>query len=170
MTSNAKKFGAMKRKIWVYACLGIIVLLILLTTLAIAGQEQILRCERSNNGNPSCLIQKNILGLIVLRSRTTEGVRAISIGQNCVGSDCKFRLELYSDQGIVPVSDSYTSNYNQLLDAFNRFNTFFSNTSNTNMQLKMETNPILIVGISAVSVLIWIFLGYLGLQAKREVG
>jgi len=156
-----------KRKIRLYWAIGALTLIILLATLAIAGQERILRCDRSSTGEVNCTVKQSILGVITLNSTVSTGVRAITIGEQCAGADCKYRLEMYTAQGVIPVDDKYSSNYNQLLDAFSKFNTFFTNTSNLNMQMNIKTNPILIVGVAAVCVLIWVYLGYLIWQVNR---
>ncbi len=156
-----------KRKIKIYFAIGMVTLVILLATLAIAGQEQILRCERSNTGEVDCKVTQSILGVITLNSKSTTGVRAITIGEQCTGANCKFRLEMYAGQEVIPVDDKYTSNYSQLLDAFSKFNTFFTDTNNSTMQMNVETNPILIIGVAAVCVLIWAYLGYLSWEVKH---
>jgi hypothetical protein len=155
-----------KRKIRNYLIIGGFSLIILLATMGIAGHEQILRCDRPTNGAAECVVKQSILGVITLGSQTATGAKAITIGENCVNSDCKYRLELYADKGTVAVGD-YTSNYNQLLDSFSRFNTFFTDTKNTNMQLSQQTNPILLAGIGAVFVVIWGYIGFLIWQVNH---
>jgi len=75
---------------------------------------------------------------------------------------------MYTPQGVIPVIDNYTSNYGQVLDTFTKFNTFFTDTSNSNMQIKEETRPILIIGLAVVCVLIWVYLGYLIWQVRHS--
>ena len=155
-----------KRKIRNYLIIGAVSLIILLATLGIAGHEQILRCERTASGAAKCVVKQSILGVITLSSQTATGAKSITIGENCTNSDCKYRLELYADQGTVVVGD-YTSNYNQLLDSFSKFNTFFTDTNNTNMQLSQQTAPILLAGIGAVFVVIWGYIGFLIWQVNH---
>jgi len=167
MPRNVIQTEADKRKVRIYFAISMVTLVILLATLAIAGQERILRCERSNTGEVDCKVTQSILGVITLNSKSTAGVRAITIGEQCTGADCKFRLEMYAGQEVIPVDNNYTSNYSQLLDAFTKFNTFFTDTNNLNMQMNVKTNPILILGVAAVCVLIWVYLGYLTWQVKH---
>ena len=97
----------------------------------------------------------------MLVGETTAGVQAISIGQQCVDVDCKYRLEMYATQGLVPVNEKYTTNYDQLVSLKNQMNNFFKDTSSAFVELKEETNPILIGGVVLVFLIIWGYLGYL---------
>ena len=168
MPSRIIRSAEANRKVWVYSAIVVVTLVILLATLAIAGRVQIFRCDRENGGNVNCVWKQSILGIITLNSKTTSGVNAISIGEQCAEANCKYRLEMYTPQGVIPVIDNYTSNYGQVLDTFTKFNTFFTDTSNSNMQIKEETRPILIIGLAVVCVLIWVYLGYLIWQVRHS--
>ncbi len=142
-------------------------LIILLVTLATAGREQIFRCDRLASGEVDCVVRQSILGIITLNSKTTAGVQALSMGQQCVDVDCKYRLEMYATQGLVAVNEQYTSNFDQLTNIRNQINNFFKDTSSSYVQMKEETNPILITGVGVVFLLIWAYLGYLIWQVQH---
>jgi len=167
MPSRAIHNAEVNRKVRTYVAIGVVTLLILLVTLATAGREQIFRCDRLNTGEVDCVFKQSILGIITLNTKTTAGVQAISMGQQCVDVNCKYRLEMYATQGLAPVVDTYTSNYNQLQNIKNQFNDFFTNSSSSFVQMNEQTNPILIVGVVVVFVLIWGYLGYLIWQAQH---
>ncbi len=167
MPSSAIRTTETKRKTRIYLAVGLLTLLILLITLATAGKQEVFRCDRLATGETDCVVKQSILGLITLNSNTTAGVRALSMGQQCVSVDCKYRLEMYATQGLIPVNENYTSNYNQLLKIKDQMNKFFTDTSSSYIQMKQETNPILIAGFLLVFALIWIYLGYLIWQAQH---
>jgi hypothetical protein len=167
MPSRAIRTAETKRKIRIYLTLGAVTLIILLATLGTAGREQTVRCERLDTGEVDCVVRTSILGIITLDSKTTAGVQAISIGQQCVDVDCKYRLEMYATQGLVPVNEKYTSNYDQLVSLKNQMNNFFKDTTSAFVEMKEETNPILLGGVVLVFLIIWGYLGYLIWQAKH---
>ena len=167
MPSRSIRTAEANRKIRTYIALGVAVLIILLVTLVTAGRQQIFRCDRLNTGEVDCVTKESVLGVITLNSKITAGVQAISMGQQCVDIDCKYRLEMYATQGLVPVTDQYTSNYNQLLNIKNQFNNFFKNTDSKYVQMAEETTPILLIGVVVVFLLIWGYLGYLIWQAQH---
>jgi hypothetical protein len=161
MPSRAIRNAETKRKIRIYLALGAVTLIILLVTLGTAGREQTVRCDRLDTGEVDCVVRTSILGVITLNSKTTAGVQAISIGQQCVDVDCKYRLEMYATQGMVPVNEKYTSNFDQLVSLKNQMNNFFKDTTSAFVELKEETNPILLGGVVLVFLIIWGYLGYL---------
>ncbi len=167
MPSRAIRTAEANRKVRIYLAIGLVSLIILVVTLAVAGREQIFRCDRLASGEVDCVVKQSILGIITLDSKTTANVQAISMGQQCVDVNCNYRLEMYATQGLVPVTENYTSNYQQLLNVKDKFNSFFTNKDSTYVQMSAETNPILIVGMAAVFVLIWGYLGYLIWQAQH---
>lgn len=169
MPSSAIRAAEANRKIRAYIVVGVVTLLILLVTLATAGREQIFRCDRLNTGEVDCVLKQSILGVITLNSKTTAGVQAISMGQQCVDVDCKYRLEMYATQGLVPVNEQYTSNYNQLQNIKNQLNNFFKNTAGTYVQVVEKTSLIILVGVGVVFLLIWGYLAYLIWQVQHPI-
>jgi hypothetical protein len=161
MPSRAIRNAETKRKIRIYLAIGAVTLIILLVTLGTAGREQTVRCDRLDTGEVDCVVRTSILGVITLNSKTTAGVQAISIGQQCVDVDCKYRLEMYATQGMVPVNEKYTSNFDQLVSLKNQMNNFFKDSTSAFVELKEETNPILLGGVVLVFLIIWGYLGYL---------
>jgi hypothetical protein len=167
MPSRAIRTAEAKRKIRTYLIIGAVTLIILLVTFGTAGREQTFRCNRLETGEVDCVNRTSILGVITLNSKTTAGVQAISIGQQCVDVDCNYRLEMYATQGLVPVNEKYTSNYDQLVSLKNQINNFFKDKSSAFVEMKEETNPILISGVVVVFLLIWGYLGYLIWQVQH---
>ncbi len=167
MPSRAIRSAEANRKIRFFIAIGVVTLLILLVTLGTAGKEQIFRCDRLKSGEVDCTVQQSILGVITLNTNSIAGVQAISLGQQCVNVDCKYRLEMYATQGLVPVSNTYSSNYQQLVNIKDQFNKFFTDTKSAYVQMNVETNPIMLVGVVAVFVIIWGYLGYLIWQAQH---
>ncbi len=167
MPSRNIRTAEVTRKLRIYIAIGVVTLIILLGTLTTAGKEQIFRCDRLGSGEVDCVVKQSILGVITLSSKSTAGVQALSLGQQCIDVDCKYRLEMYATQGLVPVSETYTSNYNQLINIKNQFNEFFTNKSSQYVQMNVETNPILLAGVLAVFVIIWGYLGYLIWQMQH---
>lgn len=161
MPSRAILTAEANRKIRIYVVIGVAILLILLATLATAGREQIFRCDRLSTGEIDCVVKHSILGVITLDSKTTSGVQAISLGQQCVDVNCKYRLEMYATQGLVPVNEKYSSDFVQIQNLKNQINKFFTDNSSSYVQVNEATKPILIVGVVVVGMLILGYLGYL---------
>jgi hypothetical protein len=168
MSSRPIQNVGANRKIWGYIALGMVTLLILLATLAVGGRQQILRCDRLNTGEVDCVFKHSILGLITLDSKTIPGVLTMSIGQQCLDADCKYRLEMSTAQGVVPVTEQYTSNNNQLHSINAQFTDFFKTTGSKSVQVAVETLPILMVAVLVVFLLIWGYLGYLIWQVSHS--
>ena len=167
MPSRAIRTVEAKRKIRTYLAIGAVTLIILLVTLGTAGREQTVRCDRLDTGEVDCVVRTSILGVITLNSTTTAGVQAISIGQQCVDLNCNYRLEMYATQGLIPVNEKYTSNYDQLVSLKNQMNNFFKDTSSAFVEMKEETNPVLLLGVVLVFLIIWGYLGYLLWQVQH---
>jgi len=167
MPSRAIRTAEFNRKIRTYLVMGAVTLIILLVTLVTAGREQTLRCDRLASGEVDCVVRQTILGVITLSEKTIAGAQAVSIGQQCVEVDCNYRLEVYAIQGLVPVNEKYTSNYDQLQKIKDDFNSFFTEKSSSYVQMKEETNPILMLAVVVVFLLIWIYLGYLIWQVQH---
>ena len=167
MPSKPIRNAETKQKIRTYAIIGFLALAILLVTLAKAGGPTTLLSERLASGEVDCVVRESILGVISLGEKTIAGSQAVSIGQQCVDVDCKFRLEIYATQGLVPVKEKYTSNYNQLLEVKNLLNDFFTDKSRTFTGMKEATNPILILAVVSAVAVILAYLGYLTWQMQH---
>ncbi|OGO26329.1 MAG: hypothetical protein A2136_01910 [Chloroflexi bacterium RBG_16_54_11] len=170
MPSKPIRSAETRRKILAYIAIGVVTLIILIVTLATAGRQQSLRCERLETGEVDCLVRQSILGLITLNEKTIGGAQAVSIGQQCVDVKCTYRLEIFATQGLVPITEKYTSNYDQQLAIKSQLNEFFTDKSRSFVGLKEETNPILIVAVLAVAIIIWSYLGYLSWLAQHPEG
>ena len=168
MPSRAIRTSETNRKIRTYLGVGVLTLIILLVTLATAGREESLRCTRLESEAVDCVVRQSILGVITLKEKTIAGVQAVSLGQQCVEVDCNYRLELYAIQGLVPVNEKYTSNFEQLTEIKNQLNDFFVNKTSPFVQMKEQTKPILIGGVVVVVLVIWVYLGYLIWQAQHS--
>jgi hypothetical protein len=167
MPSKVIRTAEANRKIRFYLALGAVTLIILLVTLFTAGRQETLRCERLASGEVDCVVRQTILGMINLNSKTIAGVKAVSLGQQCVDVNCKWRLEMYATQGLVPVDDKYSPNFDQMTQIKTQINNFFKDTSSSFVQMKEETNPVLMVAVVVIVLLIWVYLGYLIWQAQH---
>jgi hypothetical protein len=167
MPSKPIRSAEARRKTRIYIAIGAVSLVILIVTLAVAGKQQNLRCDRLASGEVDCVIRDSILGLITLNEKTIVGSQAISLGQQCVDVNCNYRLEIYATQGLVPITEKYTSNYDQLLALKDQLNEFFIDSTRNSVGMKEETSSIFIFGVIATVLIIWIFLGYLIWQAQH---
>ncbi len=161
MPSRTIRTAESRRKTRLYLAVGALTLIILLVTLGTAGKEQTLRCERLSTGEVDCASKQSILGLVTLSEKNIAGVQAVSMGQKCVDVNCDYRLELYATQGLVPVTEKYTSNYDQLLNTKEQMNKFFKDTKSSFVEMREETNPVLIIAVVVVFLILWAYLGYL---------
>lgn len=167
MPSRAIRTAEAKRKIRIYITIGVVVLLILLITLSTAGKQQSLRCDRLETGEVDCVVRESILGVVLLNEKVLPGAQAVSIGQQCVDADCSYRLEIYADQGLTPIKEDYTSNYEQQVELKDELNEFFIDKSRSFVGMKEETNPALIVAVVVACVLVLAYLVYLTWQAMH---
>ncbi len=165
MPSKAIRATETKHKTRIYLAIAALTLVILLVTLATAGKQQTLRCDRLATGEVDCVVKHSILGVITLNEKSMPNAQAISIGQQCPGLECTYRLEIYANQELVPVNEKYTSNYDQQIKIKNEVNNFFKDKTSSFVMMKEETNPYLITAVVLVVVLIWGYLGYLIWQA-----
>jgi len=165
MPSKAIRTAEAKRKTRIYLGLGALTLLILLITLATAGRQKTLRCDRKATEEVDCVVKQSILGVIILNENTIPGAQAISIGQQCPDVECTYRLQLYGAQGLVPVDEKYTSDYERQLRIKEEINNFFSEETRPFVLMQEKTNPYLLAAVGVVVLLIWAYLAYLIWQA-----
>jgi len=167
MPSRSIRTAESKRKIRIYIAIGVVVLLILLITLYTAGKQQNLQCERHESDVVDCGVRESILGVITLNEKVIQGAEAISIGQQCVDENCSYRLEIYTPQGLIPIKEKYTSNFQQQVELKDQLNEFFMDKSRSLVGMKEETNPALIGAVVLVCVLVLAYLGYLTWQVMH---
>ena len=167
MPSKAIRSAKSKRKTRIYLAIAALTLLILLVTLATAGREQTLRCDRLASSEVDCVVKLSILGAITLDEKSIPGAQAISIGRQCPDVKCTYRLEIYAIQGLVPLNEQYTSNYERQLKIKNEINDFFRDKARSFVMMKEQTNPYLITAVVVAALLIWLYLGYLIWQANH---
>jgi hypothetical protein len=167
MPSKPIRTTETKHKNRIYHAIAALTLVILLVTLATAGKQQTLRCDRLATGEVDCVVKQSILSLITLNEKSIPNAQAISLGQQCPGLECTYRLEMNANDGLVPVNERYTSNYDQQIKIKNEVNNFFKDTTSSFVIMKEETNPYLITAVVLVVVLIWVYLGYLIWQANH---
>lgn len=164
MPSKAIRTTETKRKTRIYLTIGVLTLVILVVTLATAGKQQTLRCDRLASGETDCVVKKSILGVIPLNEKTIPGAKAISISQQCPDIKCTYRLELYSIQGLVPVDEKYTSDYDRQLKIKEEINNFFKDETSPFIMMQEKTNPLIITAVVLAVLMIWAYLGYLTWQ------
>jgi hypothetical protein len=167
MPSRAIRTAEATRKIRIYYAVGVVLLIILLATLYTSGKQLTLRCDRLDTGAVDCVVRQSVLGLITLSEKTIAGAQAISMGQQCVDVDCNYRLEVYAIQGLVPVDEKYTSDFQRLTNIKNSLNEFFKDKTRSYVEMKVSTNPILLVGVVVAFLLVFAYLGYLIWQAQH---
>ena len=168
MPSRAIRTTEAKRRTRIYLALGALTLLILLATLAIAGRQKIMRCDRKSTEQVDCVVKQSILGVITLSENTIPGAQAISIGQQCPDVECRYRLQIYSAQGLVPVDEKYTSDYERQIMIKEEINNFFSDKTRLFVLMQEKTNPYILTAVVVVFLLIWAYLGYLIWQAYHQ--
>lgn len=169
MPSRAIQSDEANRKVRTYLAIGVIPLIILIVTLATAGKQLTLGCTRLASGDVDCTVRQSILGVITLEEKSIAGVQSVAVSQQCVDVKCKYRLELYGTQGLVPVNEKYSSNYDQLNEVENQFNNYFMDKNRSFVQMKEETKPIMIIAVGVVFLVIWAYLGYLIWQVRHPV-
>jgi hypothetical protein len=167
MPSKAVRTAETKRKTRLYLALAALTLIILLVTLATAGKERTLRCVRLESGEVDCVARESILGIVTLSEKRIAGAAAVSMGEQCVDINCYYRLEVYATQGLVPVTEKYSSNFDQLVAIKDQVNEFFTDKTSASVQVKEETSVAMIAAVVLVAVLIWAYLGYLIWQVQH---
>ena len=88
-----------------------IVLLVaaILVYLYFTSQIWVVDCKKDDAGMINCSVRSTVLGVLKLQERTVTGMAAATVGDDCQGAACKYRIELYDNQGVShPVEEQYT--------------------------------------------------------------
>jgi len=68
---------------------------------------------------------------------------------------------------LIPVNEKYTSDYDRQLKIKNLINDFFNDKTRSFVQVREETNSILILGVVVAFLLVFAYLGYLIWQVQH---
>jgi hypothetical protein len=86
-------------------CLAVAILVYLYFT----AQSWTVVCTKDDAGMINCSVRKTVLGILTLQETTVTGMAAAATKEQCEGTSCKYRLELYDNQGDAhPVEEQYT--------------------------------------------------------------
>ena len=86
----------------------LLVVFVLAAVVYAMGQVTTLTCERVDR-QVNCAAESRLLGLVPLRERTAQGVFGARLGRYCDDDGCRYRVELQSEAGVVPVTSYYSA-------------------------------------------------------------
>lgn len=73
------------------------------------AQTWVVDCGKDEAGMVNCQLKNTILGVLTLEERSVTGMAAAGVDKQCEGASCKYRLELYDNQGVAhPAEQQYT--------------------------------------------------------------
>lgn len=91
---------------------SVLLLIAILVYLYFTAQNYIIDCQKDDEGGIiTCTMRMTVLSLITVEKQTVTGMAAAAVEDECQGASCKYRLELYDNQGVAhPVREQYTPN------------------------------------------------------------
>lgn len=73
-------------------------------------QSWVVNCSKDEAGMVNCRVRSTFLGFLTLDEQNVTGMAAAAVDEQCEGASCKYRLELYDNQGVAhPVEEQYTA-------------------------------------------------------------
>jgi hypothetical protein len=73
-------------------------------------QSWVVNCDKDEAGMVNCSVRSTVLGFLTLSEQNVTGMAAAAVDEQCQGASCKYRLELYDNQGVAhPVEEQYTA-------------------------------------------------------------
>ena len=89
---------------------SVLLLIAILAYLYFTAQTYIIECKKDEGGMITCSTRTTVLGLLTLEKNSITGMAAATVGEECQGAACKYRLELYDNQGVAhPVEQQYSA-------------------------------------------------------------
>jgi hypothetical protein len=89
----------------------VVLLVVILVYLYLTAQSYVIDCTKDDNAMVNCTLSDTVMGIVTLNERTITGMPAAAVNKLCEGTVCKYRLELYDNQGIAhPVEEEFTAN------------------------------------------------------------
>ena len=112
----------------IFALVGCIVLLVF-------GQTATLDCERVESTQISCEKQSRLLGMTVSR-RSISRLQGARMDESCDEDGCTYRVELRTDQGIVPLTAFYSSGSQSKQKTADQINAFVQDSKEKSLTFK----------------------------------
>jgi hypothetical protein len=98
------------RRILIIVLSSIALLVAIFVYLYLTAQTYVINCKKDDAGMVMCTLSDTVMGLITVEERTVTGMPAAAVNKLCEGAVCKYRLELYDNQGVAhPVTEEYTA-------------------------------------------------------------
>lgn len=118
-----------------------LLLIAILAYLYLTAQSYIIDCKRDEAGMIICTLRTTVLGVVTLEKRTVTGMSAATVTDQCEGGNCKYRIELFDNQGIAyPVREQYTPNNIVKERVAKLLNQFVVTPTKTEINMREQTN------------------------------
>jgi len=130
-------------------------LLVLAAVVYVMGQVTTLTCERVEV-RVDCTAETALLGLVPLNERAARGVTGARLDDFCDDDGCRYRVELVTEAGNVPVTSYHSAGTSLKKKMIEEVNAFAGDPAVDSLQFKEHLDPttlilpaLLIVGVYA---------------------
>lgn len=128
-----------KRRTSILVVQSLLLVLAIGIYLYLTAQTYVIRCEKETSGWINCSLRDTFLGVLTLKERQLPDFGAAAVGEECVGDDCRYRIEMYDNQGSsVPVREEYTPGNSVKQRLVNLLNSFVINPDKRSITLQEQ--------------------------------
>jgi hypothetical protein len=121
-----------------YLILGLVFIAVGLVFLLIAAHRTDITCERVEPQSTRCTIQSSWLGRFPQAPRTADEVQEAYVSDSCDSDGCTYRVELLTRYGAVPVTNAYSSGYDDKARTASQINGYLGQVGAAPLQLRTD--------------------------------
>lgn len=120
--------------------MGFLAVFVLVAVVYVMGQVTTLTCKRVDQ-QVDCVAESKLLGLVPLQERTAPDVIGARLGTFCDDDGCRYRVELQSEAGVVPVTPYYTAGTAVKRSMIDQVNAFANDATATPLRVQEHLDP-----------------------------
>lgn len=124
--------------------IGLCIILVVGAVTYVAGQVTMLTCERVEV-RVDCTAETALLGLAPLSERTARGVTGARLDDFCDDDGCRYRVELLTESGSVPVTSYHSAGTSLKKNMIEEVNAFVGDHTASSLQLKEHLDPTILI-------------------------
>lgn len=124
----------------VQVLVGLCAILVVGAVVYVMGQVTTLTCERVEV-RVDCTAETAWLGLAPLSERAARGVTGARLDSFCDDDGCRYRVELLTERGSVPVTSGHSAGTSLKKNIIEEVNAFVGDPTARSLQLKEHLDP-----------------------------